>query len=41
MKVKHLAEAPVPKEFREPEVVEAQQEEARADAAIKEALGIE
>jgi len=41
MKVKHLAEAPVPKELREPEVVEAKEAEARADAAIKEALGIE
>lgn len=41
MKVKHLAEAPVPKELQEPEVMEAKEAEARADAAIKEALGIE
>ncbi len=41
MKVKHLAEAPVPKELREPEVEEAKEAEAKADAAIKEALGIE
>jgi DNA-directed RNA polymerase subunit beta' len=41
MKVKHLAEAPLPKELREPEVEEAKEAEAKADAAIKEALGIE
>jgi DNA-directed RNA polymerase subunit beta' len=41
MKVKHLVEAPVPKELREPEVIEAKEAEARADTAIKEALGIE
>ncbi len=41
LKVKHLAEAPLPKEFREErEVEEAKAAEARADAAIKEALGI-
>jgi DNA-directed RNA polymerase subunit beta' len=36
--VKHLAEAPLPKEFAE--VEEAKEAEARADAAVKEALGI-
>jgi len=36
--VKHLAEAPLPKEFAE--VEEVKEAEARADAAIKEALGI-
>jgi len=41
MKVKHLAEAPIPKELREEELVEAAEAEARADQAIKEALGIE
>jgi len=41
MKVKHLAEAPLPKEFEEiREVKEAKEAEAKADAAIKEALGI-
>ena len=39
MKVKHLVEAPLPKEFAE--VKEAKDAEAKADAAIKEALGIE
>jgi len=39
MKVKHLVEAPLPKEFRE--VKEVKEAEAKADAAIKEALGIE
>ena len=38
IKVKHLAEAPLPKEFAE--VKEAKDAEAKADAAIKEALGI-
>jgi len=38
MKVKHLAVAPLPKEFVE--VSEAQEKQAKADAAIKEALGI-
>lgn len=39
IKVKHLAEAPLPKEFTE--VKEAKEKEAKADAAIKEALGID
>ena len=39
MKVKHLAEAPIPKEFSE--VKEIKDAEAKADAAIKEALGID
>jgi DNA-directed RNA polymerase subunit beta' len=39
MKVKHLAEAPIPKEFAE--VKEIKDAEAKADAAIKEALGID
>ena len=38
MKVKHLVEAPLPKEFVE--VKEAKEAEEAADAAIKEALGI-
>ncbi len=38
MKVKHLAEVPLPKEFAE--VREAKEAEAAAEAAIKEALGI-
>ncbi|MHC4644625.1 MAG: DNA-directed RNA polymerase subunit beta' [Planctomycetota bacterium] len=38
MKIKHLAEAPLPKEFAEAK--EAKDAEARADAAVKEALGI-
>ncbi|MHC4572890.1 MAG: DNA-directed RNA polymerase subunit beta' [Planctomycetota bacterium] len=38
LKVKHLAEAPLPKEFRE--VREAKEAEAKADTAVKEALGI-
>jgi len=38
IKVKHLAEAPVPKELAE--VKEAKEAEAKAEAAIKEALGI-
>jgi len=38
MKVKHLAEAPLPKEFAE--VKEAEDAEAKAEAAVKEALGI-
>jgi DNA-directed RNA polymerase subunit beta' len=38
LRVKHLAEAPLPKEFRE--VREAEEVEAKADAAIKEILGI-
>jgi DNA-directed RNA polymerase subunit beta' len=41
LKVKHLAEAPLPKEFKEiTEVEEEKAEEARKQAAIKEALGI-
>ncbi len=39
MKVKHLAEAPLPKEFAE--VSEAKEAEAKAEAAVKEALGID
>ncbi|MHC4570857.1 MAG: DNA-directed RNA polymerase subunit beta' [Planctomycetota bacterium] len=39
IKVKHLAEAPLPKEFAE--VKEVKEAEAKADAAIKEALGID
>ncbi len=38
MKVKHLAEAPLPKEFEE--VKEVKEAEAKAEAAIKEALGL-
>ncbi len=38
MKVKHLAEAPLPKEFAE--VKEEKEAEAKAEAAVKEALGI-
>jgi len=38
MKVKHLVEAPLPKEFAE--VKEAKEAEAKAEAAVKEALGI-
>jgi len=41
MKIKHLVEAPLPKEFKEiKEIKEAKAAEAKADAAIKEALGI-
>ncbi|MHC4507362.1 MAG: DNA-directed RNA polymerase subunit beta' [Planctomycetota bacterium] len=41
MKVKHLAEAPLPKEFEEAEEIkEAKEAEAKADAAVREALGI-
>ena len=39
MKVKHLAEAPLPKKLAEVREVEAA--EAKADAAVKEALGID
>ena len=39
MKVRHLVEAPLPKEFSR-EVREAKEAEAKAEAAIKEALGI-
>jgi DNA-directed RNA polymerase subunit beta' len=38
LKVKHLVEAPLPKEFRE--VAEAKEAEEKAESAIKEALGI-
>ena len=38
MKVKHLAEAPLPKEFEE--IKEVKEAEAKAEAAVKEALGI-
>jgi DNA-directed RNA polymerase subunit beta' len=38
MRVKHLAEAPLPKEFGE--VKEVKDAEAKADAAVKEALGL-
>jgi DNA-directed RNA polymerase subunit beta' len=41
MKVKHLAEAPLPKEFEEiKEVKEAKEAEAIAESRIREALGI-
>lgn len=41
IKVKHLVEAPLPKEFEEAdEIKEAKEAEAKADAAIREALGI-
>ena len=39
MKVKHLVEAPLPKEFAEAK--EAKDVQVRADAAVREALGIE
>jgi DNA-directed RNA polymerase subunit beta' len=38
IKVKHLAKAPLPKEFVE--IKEIEETEAKAEAAIKEALGI-
>ena len=42
MQVKHLAEAPLPKEFEEvAEIREAKEAEAKAEAAVREALGIE
>jgi len=42
IKVKHLAEAPLPKEFLEVEEIQlAKDAEAKADAAVREALGIE
>jgi len=42
IKVKHLVEAPLPKEFEEvPEIREAKEAEAKAEAAVREALGIE
>jgi DNA-directed RNA polymerase subunit beta' len=41
MRVKHLVEAPLPKEFEEAaEIKEAKEAEAKADAAVREALGI-
>jgi DNA-directed RNA polymerase subunit beta' len=41
LKVKHLAEAPLPKEFRETtEIEDEKMAEARKEAAIREALGI-
>ena len=41
IKVKHLAEAPLPKELRlEPEQELVKTEQAKADAAVKEALGL-
>ena len=41
MKVKHLVEAPLPKEFEEAEEIkEAKEAEAKAEAAVREALGI-
>ncbi|MCF7974690.1 MAG: DNA-directed RNA polymerase subunit beta' [Phycisphaerae bacterium] len=39
MKVKHLVDAPVPKEFAE--IKDAKDAEAKADAAVKQALGLE
>ena len=42
MQVKHLAEAPLPKDFIEvAEIREAKEAEAKAEAAVREALGIE
>jgi DNA-directed RNA polymerase subunit beta' len=42
LKVKHLVEAPLPKEFEEvAEIREAKEAEAKAEAAVREALGIE
>jgi len=41
IKVKHLVEAPLPKEFEDvEEIKEAKEAEAKADAAVREALGI-
>jgi DNA-directed RNA polymerase subunit beta' len=40
MRIKHLVEAPLPKEFAVTEVKKAKEAEAKADAAVKEALGI-
>ena len=40
MRVKRLAEAPLPKEFAVKEVKEAKEHEAKAEQAVKEALGI-
>jgi DNA-directed RNA polymerase subunit beta' len=42
LRVKRLVEAPLPKEFEEePEIQEAKDAEAKAEAAVREALGIE
>jgi DNA-directed RNA polymerase subunit beta' len=41
IKVKHLVEAPLPKEFEEAkDIKEAKEAEAKAEAAVREALGI-
>jgi DNA-directed RNA polymerase subunit beta' len=41
IRVKHLVEAPLPKEFAEiGEIKEAKDAEAKADAAVREALGL-
>jgi len=41
IKVKHLVEAPLPREFEEAEeITEAKDAEAKADAAVRKALGI-
>ena len=41
IRVKHLVEAPLPKEFEEAEEIKkAKEAEAKADAAVREALGI-
>jgi len=40
MKVKHLAEAPLPKELAGKELREAKEAEAKVEAAVKEALGL-
>jgi len=42
MQIKHLVEAPLPKEFREAEEIQvAKEAEAKAETKIREALGIE
>jgi len=41
MRIKHLAEAPVPKELRVEEVEEAKAAETEAELKVKEALGID
>ena len=41
IRVKHLAEAPLPKEFKEVGEMAEIEAEAKADAAVKEALGID
>lgn len=40
MQIKHLAEPPTPKELETDELREIQAQDARADAAVKEALGL-